>query len=114
MKNPWTKKNPLMSMWLSGANSIMNRARGQATAAGKREANAMATGGAGEVLGFWSKMLGGGRKATTAAAVTAAPAAVPTKKKASASSTVAAKRPTARKTAKGAKSVKTARARKKR
>jgi hypothetical protein len=26
------KKNPLMSMWLSGANAVANRARGHATA----------------------------------------------------------------------------------
>jgi hypothetical protein len=27
MTNPWTKKNPLMSMWLSGASAVANRAR---------------------------------------------------------------------------------------
>jgi hypothetical protein len=37
MSNPWTKKNPLMSLWLSGANSLANRARGHATAIAKRE-----------------------------------------------------------------------------
>jgi len=37
MKNPWTKKNPFMSMWLSGANSAMGSARGHGTAAAKRE-----------------------------------------------------------------------------
>jgi hypothetical protein len=35
--NPWLKKNPFMSMWLSGANAITNRARGQATVAVKQE-----------------------------------------------------------------------------
>ena len=39
MKNPWLKKNPFMSKWLSGANKVMGSARGQATAALKREAN---------------------------------------------------------------------------
>ena len=39
MGNPWLKKNPLMSMWLSAANKVMGSARGQATAAVKREAN---------------------------------------------------------------------------
>jgi hypothetical protein len=33
MPNPWMKKNPFMSMWLSGANSVAGRARVQATAA---------------------------------------------------------------------------------
>ena len=31
MKNPWLKKNPLMSMWLSGANAMLGVARSQAT-----------------------------------------------------------------------------------
>lgn len=37
MRNPWTKKNPLMSMWLSAANRSAGAVRGQATAAAKRE-----------------------------------------------------------------------------
>ena len=32
MANPWTKKNPFMSLWLSGANKMASRARGQARA----------------------------------------------------------------------------------
>lgn len=39
MANPWTKKNPFLSMWLSAANSIAGQARAQATAAVRREAN---------------------------------------------------------------------------
>ena len=27
MANPWLKKNPFMSMWLSGANAAVGRAR---------------------------------------------------------------------------------------
>ena len=27
MANPWTKKNPLLSMWLSGANAVAGKAR---------------------------------------------------------------------------------------
>lgn len=30
MRNPWLKKNPLLSMWLSGANTVMSHARVQA------------------------------------------------------------------------------------
>lgn len=37
MRNLWTKKNPLMSMWLSAANRTLGTARGQATAAAKRQ-----------------------------------------------------------------------------
>jgi hypothetical protein len=61
MKNPWTKKNPFMSMWLSGANSMMGSARGHATAAAKREMKktaATATSiGTKQVMDFWSTML---------------------------------------------------------
>jgi hypothetical protein len=38
MGNPWTKKNPFMSMWLSSANSIIGSAHGKATAEIKRQA----------------------------------------------------------------------------
>lgn len=42
MSNPWMKKNPFMSLWLSGANTVGNRARSQATAAAKRQAAVLA------------------------------------------------------------------------
>jgi hypothetical protein len=32
MANPWTKKIPLMSIWLSGANAVAGRVRGHAKA----------------------------------------------------------------------------------
>lgn len=61
MKNPWLKKNPFMSMWLSGANKVMGSARGQATATLKREANkagAAATAAAAQqVTEFWTPTL---------------------------------------------------------
>ena len=62
MKNPWTTKNPFMSLWLSGANKAAGAARGQATAAVKREAtkatrSAAAT-GTKQALDFWSTALG--------------------------------------------------------
>ena len=38
MKNPWLKKNPFLSMWMSGANRAAGTARAHATAAVKREA----------------------------------------------------------------------------
>ena len=37
MANPWLKKNPFMSMWLSGANSIANTARVRIAAEAKRQ-----------------------------------------------------------------------------
>ena len=61
MKNPWTKKNPFMSMWLSGANAVFGRARGTATAAVKREASdtlsAVTRAGARQVADFWVNAL---------------------------------------------------------
>jgi hypothetical protein len=61
MKNPWTKKNPFMSMWLSGANSALGSARGHATAAAKREIKKAASTGANvgtkQVLNFWANVL---------------------------------------------------------
>lgn len=41
MRNLWTAKNPFMSAWLSAANKVTTTARGQATAAGKREVAAI-------------------------------------------------------------------------
>jgi len=40
MPNPWLKKNPFMSAWLSTANRMTGTLRGQATAQAKRQVNA--------------------------------------------------------------------------
>jgi len=40
MSNPFLKKNPFMSMWLSEANRMAGTLRGQATAQAKRQINA--------------------------------------------------------------------------
>ena len=59
MRNPWLKKNPLMSLWLSGANRVMASARGQVTAAAKREANKagaeVTAAAAQQVADFWTR-----------------------------------------------------------
>ena len=47
MANPWLKKNPFMSMWLSGANAAAGRARVRATA----QTRAAITK---QVIQFWS------------------------------------------------------------
>ena len=57
MKNPWTKKNPLLSMWLSGANAITGAARGHATAAMKRQARTAMTRGMKQATDFWTNVL---------------------------------------------------------
>jgi hypothetical protein len=48
--NPWTKKNPLMSMWLSEANAVANRARGHATAAARKQRVLLTR----DAVGFWT------------------------------------------------------------
>lgn len=53
MKNPWTRKNPFLSMWLSGANAVLGQARGQASAQAKRQATAAATKAAKQISEFW-------------------------------------------------------------
>ena len=40
MSNPWLRKNPFMSLFLSGANRIAGTVRGQATAQARRQINA--------------------------------------------------------------------------
>ena len=54
MANPWTKKNPLMSMWLSAANKAAGSARGQATAAVKRQAATARSDATRQILHFWT------------------------------------------------------------
>jgi hypothetical protein len=38
MSNPWLKKNPYLSMWLSGANAVAGAAQGRARSSVKRSA----------------------------------------------------------------------------
>ena len=54
MRNPWTTKNPFMSVWLSSANRVMGSARSQATAAARRELSTMQAEATRQVLDFWS------------------------------------------------------------
>jgi hypothetical protein len=59
MSNPWLKKNPFMSMWLSTANRVAGSIRGTATAQVKRQVNATATEAANENVKLWSSALVG-------------------------------------------------------
>jgi hypothetical protein len=40
--NPWTKKNPLLSMWLSGANALAGKVRSAGAAEAKRQQTSLA------------------------------------------------------------------------
>ncbi len=59
MKNPWLKKNPFMSMWLSGANSVLGSARGRATSVARRQGTTAIAQSAKQVTDFWSTALTG-------------------------------------------------------
>lgn len=54
MKNPWLKKNPFLSMWLSGANTVASHARSQASAEASRQSKRVVTQGVEEAMKFWT------------------------------------------------------------
>ena len=59
MANPWLKKNPFMSMWLSGAHSVANSARGQVAAQAKRQSTTAVNHAAQDVVAFWAEAMSG-------------------------------------------------------
>jgi len=48
------KKNPFMSMWLSGANSVANSTRGNIAAEARRQSATAITKATNDVFGFWT------------------------------------------------------------
>jgi hypothetical protein len=54
MKNPWMKKTPLMSMWMSGANTVLGLARSHAAAQAKRQTAAIMLEGHRQMMRFWT------------------------------------------------------------
>jgi hypothetical protein len=60
MSNPWLKKNPFMSLWLSGANSVANTARGRITAEAKRQSATAVTRATNDMLGIGTDAMTGG------------------------------------------------------
>jgi hypothetical protein len=57
MSNPWLKKNPFMSMWLSGANSLANAARSQMAGHMKRQSTAALNKASRDIFNFWTGQL---------------------------------------------------------
>ena len=53
MPNPWLKKNPFLSIWLSTANRLAGSYRAQAVAQAKRATNAAVTEAANESIRAW-------------------------------------------------------------
>ena len=64
MSNPWLKKNPFMSMWLSSANSMANTARGKLTSQGKRQTTAAVNKAHEDIVGLWANAMGLAAKPT--------------------------------------------------
>ena len=54
MSNPWLKKNPFMSMWLSGANSVANAARGKIAAEAKRQSTTAMSKATNDMFNLWT------------------------------------------------------------
>ena len=59
MSNPWLKKNPFMSMWLSGANSVANSARGRIAAEAKRQSTTAVNKAASDMFTSWTDAMTG-------------------------------------------------------
>ena len=59
MSNPWLKKNPFMSIWLSGANSVANSARGRIAAEVKRQSTAAVKKSANDMFTIWASVITG-------------------------------------------------------
>jgi hypothetical protein len=53
MANPWLKKNPFMSMWLSGANAAAGSPRGHAVGQAKRQAATAMTKATNDIFSAW-------------------------------------------------------------
>jgi hypothetical protein len=54
MPNPWTRKNPFMSIWLTAANQSAGMPRGKATTAARRQIATAQADAMRQFLGFWT------------------------------------------------------------
>lgn len=54
MKSPWTKKNPFLSLWLSGANAVAGAVRSRASAEIKRQTRQAMREGMRQAVQFWT------------------------------------------------------------
>lgn len=57
MKNPWMRKNPFLSMWLSGANAAAGKVRGQVATYMRKQMVSAMTEGTKAVTDFWLEAL---------------------------------------------------------
>jgi len=56
LRNPWARKNPFLSMWLSGANAVLGSTRARATAEARRQASMAAAEGFRQMMHLWTGM----------------------------------------------------------
>lgn len=54
MANPWLKKNPFMSLWLSSANRVAGSVRGQVAAEAQRQTTSFAHQASNDIAKFWT------------------------------------------------------------
>jgi hypothetical protein len=57
MANPWLKKNPFMSMWLSGFNAAAGSMRGHAVSQAKRQTASAMTSATKDIVAAWTNGL---------------------------------------------------------
>jgi hypothetical protein len=61
MTNPWLKKNPFLSMWLSGANTVASSARGRIASEAKRQSTIAVNKAVSEMFTVWTDAMVGSR-----------------------------------------------------
>jgi hypothetical protein len=61
MTNPWLKKNPFLSMWLSGANAVASSARGRTASAARRQSTIAVNKAASDMFTMWTDAMAGSR-----------------------------------------------------
>jgi hypothetical protein len=61
MTNPWLKKNPFLSMWLSGANTVASSARGRIASEAKRQSTIAVNKAVSEMFTMWTDAMVGSR-----------------------------------------------------
>jgi hypothetical protein len=61
MTNPWLKKNPFLSMWLSGANTVASSARGRIASEAKRQSTIAINKAVSEMFTTWTDAMVGSR-----------------------------------------------------
>jgi len=67
MANPWLKKNPFMSLWLSSANRVAGSVRGQVAAEAQRQTAWVAQQASNDIVKFWTDAAMGTARPATAA-----------------------------------------------